>query len=551
MSTRRSAAFAALAVIMCLPGSWARAAVEPEFAHPVVAGDTLIGISERLLARPTDWPILVKLNKVPNPRRLKPGSTLRIPVALLREQPANATIVAVSGEVTGPNGTKLAPGMEIGAGASLQTAADGAVTLRVPDGSLISLQPKSAARITTVSRYAGTEIFSSVFRVLSGRIEALVNKLTGPSRFEVQTEFAVAGVRGTRFRVASEAAPGAAPRAQTEVLEGAVGFAAAQTPGDPVLIAAGFGSVTDATGRPQPATALLTAPQIDARDNLQERLISRFRFPAVDGARSYRAQVAADAEFRQGVNEATFSSNELKFADLADGDYFLRARAIDALGLEGRDAIFTFRLKARPEPPLLSVPAPNGKVRATTVRLEWGANLQAATYRLQISEDEAFARVVQDEIVNGTEFTSRTLPFGDYWWRVRSLKGDGASVDAGPWGDTRKFSLRPPPKTPEPPEESAGKLVFSWSGEPGQKFRFQMAGDPLFARTIEDRDVNEPGATTARPQQGTYYVRVRATDADGFVGPFSAAQRFVVINRLIDSGGANLTTSDGQPVRLQ
>ena len=41
------------------------------------------------------------------------------------------------------------------------------------------------------------------------------------------------------------------------------------------------------------------------------------------------------------------------------------------------------------------------------------------------------------------------------------------------------------------------------------------------------------------------------TDADGFGGPFTAPQRFTVINRVIDSGGANLSTSDGSPVRLQ
>ena len=35
----------------------------------------------------------------------------------------------------------------------------------------------------------------------------------------------------------------------------------------------------------------------------------------------------------------------------------LRVRAVDARGIEGRDAVFEFRLKARPEPPIQSAPA--------------------------------------------------------------------------------------------------------------------------------------------------------------------------------------------------
>ena len=551
-----------LALLLLLAGGVAAAqGAEPPMATfdlKVGAGDTLIGLSERYLEKPADWTRLQRLNKIANPKRLQPGSIVRIPLAWLREELASAEILSVAGAATGGDGGRLAAGARLAPGAVVRTDADGFVTLRTPDGSLIAVQPRSEARISSVGRFVNTDIFSTLVRMVSGRIEALVNKLNGASRFEVQTDLAVAGVRGTKFRVAAER-DGAAGKssARTEVLEGTVGFAAGGTSGlsgpgsTAVVVAAGYGSITDENGKPRPATALLPAPEIEAAAALQERLVARFRFPPVSGAGRYQAQVASDREFRMGIGDAAFTTPEIKFADLPDGEYFLRARAVDGLGLEGNDAVFAFRVKARPEPPLTTLPAPGGKLRATTATFNWAANPQAATYRIQIAEDEAFTRVVQDESVAEVEFTSKALPFGEYFWRVRSVRGSGSAADPGPWGDSRKFNLRPPPKSPEPPEETGDGIAFNWSGEPGQRFLLQLARDALFTQVVEARELAEPKATIARPPQGTYYLRVRATDADGFFGPFTAPQRFVIINRVRDSGGANLTTGDGNPVRLQ
>lgn len=548
MSSRVRASRALFALAICATCATRVWADGRELELTIKGGDTLIGLADRYLAKPADWPKVQRLNKVPDPRRLVPGSTLRIPVELLREESVQAEVLSVAGTASKGDGARLAAGERLAPGTVIRTGQDGFVTVRAPDGALIALQPGSEARLTGIGRYVNTDIFSTVVRMISGRVEAAVDKLRGPSRFEVQTDLAVAGVRGTRFRVA--AITGEKPRAQSEVLEGAVEFAG-KAPGAKVDIAAGFGSVTDDAGSPRAPAQLLQSPSFAATDALQERLVTRFRFPAVAGAGSYRAQVARDRDFRTGIAEGVFNTPEIKFAELADGDYFLRARAVDALGLEGRDAVFAFRLKARPEPPLASAPAANGKLRATNAEFAWAAQPEANSYRLQVAEDEAFTRIIHDEAVAGEAFTSKAIPFGEYFWRVRSIKGAGPTADAGPWGDVRKFALRPPPKTPDPPEESASGLMFSWAAEPGQTFLFQVARDALFANMLIERNLTEPRITIPAPQPGTYFLRVRAVDADGFVGPFTAPQRFSVINRVRDNGGANLVTGDGQPVLFQ
>ena len=79
-------------------------------------------------------------------------------------------------------------------------------------------------------------------------------------------------------------------------------------------------------------------------------------------------------------------------AELPDGDYVLRVRAIDAQGLEGRDADLRFRLKARPEPPLPSAPAPRAVTVGGRVEFAWAANPQAATYELQLAAEPTLTR---------------------------------------------------------------------------------------------------------------------------------------------------------------
>src|SRR5262249_26151296 len=126
-------------------------------------------------------------------------------------------------------------------------------------------------------------------------------------------------------------------------------------------VGAGFATLVDAKGRATAPIALLPAPDLSALPALHERLVVRFDVPAVAGAAAYRAQVGRDGDFQAVVAESLAPTGALRFADLPDQEWFLRVRAVDARGIEGRDAVFTFRLKARPEPPIQSNPAPRSK----------------------------------------------------------------------------------------------------------------------------------------------------------------------------------------------
>ena len=97
----------------------------------VRARDTLIGISARYLEQPSRWPELQKLNRITNPRRLQPGSSVRIPLDWLRWSELPVQVEFVQGVVTGRQGP-LSAGMRLQAGDSLDTGAQGAAGLQAP-----------------------------------------------------------------------------------------------------------------------------------------------------------------------------------------------------------------------------------------------------------------------------------------------------------------------------------------------------------------------------------------------------------------------------------
>jgi hypothetical protein len=370
----------------------------------------------------------------------------------------------------------------------------------------------------------------------------LVTHLTGGEpRFEVKTPQALLGVRGTDFRVAVDEG---ARVTRGEVLDGAVAVSALAGRRSPTQrVAAGFGTQVNASQGAVTPVPLLPPPDLSALPALHERILVRFKVPAVPGATLYRAQVAQDAGFQQVQGEVTSSIPEFRFADLPDGHYHLRVRVADGRGIEGADAMRQFHLKARPEPPIAAAPAPGGKLRAKAVDLAWAGQPEAARYHLQVARDAAFvAPLVFDEPVQGTG-RNVELPVGDYAWRVASVRPDG---DHGPFGDPQSFQLRAPPVAPAPPRIDDKSLQFNWAGEAGQTFEFQVARDESFAQPLVASTLQQPTFTMDRPGQGgRLFIRYRAIDADGFVGPFTSPQIVDLPRCLQDGWGACVRAGSG------
>lgn len=108
----------------------------------------------------------------------------------------------------------------------------------------------------------------------------------------------------------------------------------------------------------------------------------------------------------------------------------------------------------------------------------------------------------------------------------------------------------PPPTNLPPPQITEQHLQFSWPAEPGQTFEFQMARDEAFTLDLTALKTALPQAQVNRPQRGgRWWVRTRATDADGYVGPYSTPQVLTLPSCAIDGQGDCLRSGDGQMLR--
>ena len=163
------------------------------------------------------------------------------------------------------------------------------------------------------------------------------------SVFDIVTRTAVAGVRGTRFRVATT--DGSVTRVET--LQGKVELGA---PKGKVDVAAGQGSQVDESGLPEPARKLLPAATVEEPTHGSVAPGTQLTWRAVPGAATYRLEVARDAEFSTQTQQIRCNDARWPITGLdASRRWFWRVAAVDSAGFTGMTSkVYAFQLSAQP-----------------------------------------------------------------------------------------------------------------------------------------------------------------------------------------------------------
>ncbi|HEX5394652.1 MAG TPA: FecR domain-containing protein [Rhodocyclaceae bacterium] len=510
---------------------WALPLVATHFAfagdwiYAIRPGDTLITIASDYLTKPHDWPELQTLNKVPDPKHLKPGSTLRIPLEWLRQGAAVATVIHIQGEairVSGNASSPLKAGDTLATGEGLKTGEASNVTLRFFDGSRLLIAQNSRIALPRLFQYGRTGMAKTTIRVLEGSVDTQVTKQHGPvADYRIESQALNLGVRGTNFRVGVESNG----LTHSEVQTGLVQASAEKARG--VALKAGFGTLASPGKGPAAPIALAPAPALQGLPKRIERLPLRFNWPAQPGAVKWRAQVFADRNHDVMLLDGLFDA-AAKWADLPDGTYYLRVRAVTANGLEGLNAEHEFTVAARPEAPLALAPQDGKQAHGSPTLFRWAKPVDAASFHLQIATSADFAKPLFDQAgLTDTEHKV-DLADGDYVWRIASVTASGRH---GPFGDAHPFKQRPIPATPSAAqsEVDSDAVNFRWSaGEPGQTYHLQIARDAAFTQLVEDRTLPKPAYRLPRGEGGRFFLRMQTLDSDGFAGPYSQAQEIDV-----------------------
>jgi hypothetical protein len=509
--------------------------------HEVQRGESLYRIAERLLEDPRRWPEVAKLNRLSRPARLQPGQRLLLPAALLKGTAVPAQVAYVRGPVLA-DGAALRIGDSVGEGAVLDVGAQGFVSLRLHDGSLLQLQANSRSTLLRLRDLPAAQRRNTLIELDRGRVDATVAPQPPGSRFQVKTPLATAGVRGTRFGVA---VPAQAALTTADVVEGSVEVAApakARGPAAAVVIGAGEGAVVRPGAAPL-RQALLPAPAMPALPMRVERLPGPLPIAAVPGAARYRVEVADDEAFTRVLWTAD-GSPPLVLDGLSDGHYQLRARAIDANGLLGLEASGRLWVKTTPVAPLAQLPRDGQVLEPGRVVIQCTDVPQARGYVLQLAAEPGFELLLRQERTGERcRFELADLPLGALHWRVASLapEADGR-LERGPFSDPSHFELRPLPPAPRADDIGADGGEVHWRTEPGYRYRVQLARDTGFATVLQDEETTSGRLKLALPTGCVpYALRLQAIDALGRRSAFSPP-------RLVN-GGASVCSGDGSPLQ--
>lgn len=503
-------------------------AAQTEWVYRVKPGDTLIGIADAYLANPRNWPKLQSLNRVADPKRLIPGRALRLPVTLLKRDAAVAEVIHIQGVVSrtpkkGPP-QSVAAGARLETGDTIETGSEASASLRFVDGSRLLLTQNTKVTLAEMILFGKTGMARTMLELHRGSLDTRVATQQKPAaRYEIRSRALNLAVRGTEFRAHVDDAN---QTARGEVLGGEV--QASGTRGKAINLSPGFGMVATPGEALRTPQRLPRAPDLSSQPGLLQHVPLHFEWPAEAGAAQYRAQVFEGRHFEQLRLDGVFTGGTAKWADLPDGRYMLRVRAIDHNGLEGANAEHEFALKARPEPPFVIAPLEGHRVYGPDVKLRWSASDAAQSYRVQLSSKADFSDLLSDLPALTPNELSIPLPPGQYYWRVATV---AAGQDQGPYSDVQGFTQRSIPKSPalEAPQIDDTHLLFRWrAGNVGDTFQVQVARSSDFAQPILDSVVATNQSQIDRPESGTYYLRVRTIDADGFAGPFGPTQQLDV-----------------------
>ncbi|MBT2188997.1 FecR domain-containing protein [Sphingobium nicotianae] len=426
----RSAAtlLAAIAALLFAPEALAQKApsvLKPKpdmFAYTMQKGDNLYTLAGRYFLHLSDYRAVQGLNRIANPRRIPVGKVIGIPVRLLRVELLSARLVAARGDVRAWNGARILPvstGMALPIGTAVETGANGFLTIELPNGSRTTLPTRSRIVIRQLRRFLLGGAIDYDLEVGAGKAETEATPL-GPGKgdLRVRTPRAVSAVRGTRFRVGYDG-----EQTSAEVLEGVVGVGAGNDPSE--AVEAGFGARIASNGQIREEALL---PPVDLVDPGKVQIDDEvdLQLNAVAEASAYHVQIGKDAGFVDVVADLLVVQPDARFANIANGNWFVRATAISQSGLEG--LYQTYSMKRR-----LTGLSASAEGSSDTLRFRWnGAGEGWRVYRFQMMRADPATLPIVDEGGLGNEgLELHHFEPGIYYWRVgvRQFAMEGSQVE--------------------------------------------------------------------------------------------------------------------------
>lgn len=423
---------------------------EASLEFTVQKSEKLIRLSRDLLQKPSDWGEVARFNKMNDLNLIFPGQKLRVPLRLLKREPAAARIVSAEGDVI-LGGQRAVAGVALAEGSRLATGANSSAVIELGDGSRVKFLPNTSAAVEVNRNYLmrgeNTHWFSGVMRMASGTVETVAAKLAGRATpFLIITPTGFIGVRGTQFRVGYEGGASSASRA--EVTEGLV---RADNPAQSsnAELPGGTGALVDPAQREIRVVKLLPAPDLSGLPAQLNKPAAALPMPTLAGADAFRVQIASDAAFDKIVRDLKVTTASIDLGTLEVGSWNLRMRGIDPQGIEGFDSSRVVAIAA----PVLRARLTESWLRNQSGRTEMQVLFDSAPtgpVTAVMSADPAMSQPLRQGALNGALWDLGTLPAGTYFVQFRVPQANGIVITEVQrftlpegWGNTVMDSFNP------------------------------------------------------------------------------------------------------------
>lgn len=337
----------ASALALTLSGGPA-SAQQPEIRTYIVQpGDSAWSIAAQFYGSGDKYPIIYKYNDYVGkpPFLLKPGQVLKLPVLgtgpeaqvgwLKRDVRAKPPRALDWLEARERMNLWRLYRVSTGDASAAHIIFEDASDLKLRENALLVIYGASASAARTARRDKTEVVLEQ--GTIQGGLSALDAEATGQRALSVKTPSGQVDIFGRLAQIQAEALA-----SMVSVFEGR---AAVSAQGATVDVPEGQGTVVRKGKRPEPARPLPQAPSWAGGSGsaLVATVAGRLAtwdasWEPVDGAQSYRVELAADADFKQLLYDAEVGAGvtRLRLADLSPGRYAVRVSTRDASKLESR-----------------------------------------------------------------------------------------------------------------------------------------------------------------------------------------------------------------------
>ncbi|WP_076417079.1 FecR domain-containing protein [Colwellia sp. UCD-KL20] len=429
------------------------------WVYVVANGDSLWNITSKFLTKIDYYTQLQQLNNIKHPKRIQPGSVIRIPMEWIKHTPASARISFIQGESLLLRDNKLIPltaSTTLVLGDEIRTSDKSSVTVVFADGSEMVLFKNTIIAFDHLSSYGKTGMVDTRVSVIQGKVETNAKKNKGPgSRLDISTPSAISSVRGTMYRVSNTQKN----ISTVEVIEGTVAVAGEKS-NNSIKVATGQGTRIEKGTEPTKPVPLLAPPHILTTQTFFEQA-PVIKWDSIEKAKRYNIQVSPKKDFKRIIWGQITTDTFIVLPKLNDDMYYYRVTAIDALGIEGKPAYKNFTLNLSPRAPQLKNIPERILGNSTLSMLSWENSVDLTDrYKVEVAKDEKFTQLVLNKNITGNQLAlPNNLAFGNYYWRVSSI----VDTDKGPASTPLMFNWTTTIETPQcNAVASSGIVDISW-----------------------------------------------------------------------------------------